>query len=316
MRFVELLGCVALLTVPTAHAQYTLGLGPLEGVAALNKEVGKRFTFVCPASDGAKASVYGTDVYTSDSPVCAAAIHAGVLTPNQVGAVTIVMGAGAKSFTGSKRNGITTRSLGPWGASYTFARDAAPGTISWRTEWSQVPAEFASPIALECPPGSAIAGTVWGTDVYTKGSAICAAAVHAGVITAQGGGRVIVARARHDGAYTASVRNGVSSASWGSTQDSFNVTAAAGALEPPAVAAIAAGGARLATQTPAALERTGASMGAPGPRTFQLAGFIAEGSAQGPRTLRLAALVAEGTLPGPRTIRIPSITSVGAAPAP
>lgn len=317
--FAKHFGLWLLLATESVHAQYTLGLGPLEGVAGLSKEVGKRFTFVCPASDGAKASVYGTDVYTPDSAVCAAAIHAGVLAPNQAGVVSIVMGSGAESFPSSKRNGVATRSYGRWSTSYTFARDAAPGTISWRTAWSQVPAEFTAPIELQCPAGAPIAGTVWGTDVYTKGSTICAAAVHAGVIAAASGGLVIATRARYDGAFAASARNGVSSSSWGSTQDAFSVTAPTVGSAPSSQAGRIAstGAATLATQSPAALQRSGATAPTgPGPRTIRLTKLTAEGWTPGPRTLRLASLIADGSSPGPRTIQTPSITSVGSAPVP
>jgi hypothetical protein len=41
--------------------------------------VGQRFSFVCPPSDGGPAYVFGTDVYTDNSPICKAAIHAGAL---------------------------------------------------------------------------------------------------------------------------------------------------------------------------------------------------------------------------------------------
>jgi hypothetical protein len=271
-----------------------------------------------------------------------------VLPPNQVGVVSIVIGSGAKSFSSSKRNGVTTRSYGAWGTSYTFARDAAPGTISWRTAWSQIPAEFSGPIALQCPAGGALAGIVWGTDVYTKDSALCVAAVHAGVITADRGGLVVATRARQAGAFPASLRNGVTSLSWGNTQDAFSVTVAAAggavgataatlAAAPPASLAVptatvavapgaqsaptapigaSTGSARIATQDTAALQRGAPAPTGAGPRTIRVAALTAEGSSPGPRTLRLAAIAAQGTSSGPRTIQTPSITGAGSAPGP
>lgn len=111
-----------LIAAQASRAQQSLGLGPSEGALKFAQQVGQRFTVVCPASDGTRATVYGTDIYTADSPVCAAAIHAGVLQPGRAGAVSIDIGSGAKVFEGSTRNGVTTRSYGRWGASYTFAR--------------------------------------------------------------------------------------------------------------------------------------------------------------------------------------------------
>jgi hypothetical protein len=238
--------CAAVLALLLAatqplFGQDNLGLAPAQGPGP-PQPAGTRLTFVCPAGDG-RAAVYGTDVYTAESGVCAAAIHAGVLALREAGAVTIVFGSGAESFRGTERNGVTTRSYGRWPQSYTFARDGAPGRISWRTEWNQMPAEFTGPLTLECPPGGSIDGSVWGTDTYTRESVICVAAVHAGAITAETGGLIEVRRARNSGGFAASDRNGVRSLGYGPYQDAFSVAAS-----PTLASAVAfagnAGGAR------------------------------------------------------------------------
>jgi len=41
--------------------------------------------------------------------------------------------------------------------------------------------------SFQCPPGKVASGTVLGTGLYTDGSSICAAAVHAGAIGLKGG---------------------------------------------------------------------------------------------------------------------------------
>lgn len=88
-------------------------------------QVGKRFDFICPPN-GTAGTVYGTDEYTSDSSICTAAVHAGLITLAQGGYVQIQIGDGADSFPGSTRNGITTTPwMSPWGWSYTFP-DAKP----------------------------------------------------------------------------------------------------------------------------------------------------------------------------------------------
>ena len=213
-----------------SYGQEPLGLSavqrPFQSADESTTQAGKRFTFVCPASDGAGATVYGTDVYTADSAVCAAAIHAGVLKQREPGIVTVVMGSGAKLFPASSRNGVTTREYGPWDRSYTFALDGAPGLITWRTVWSGVPEDFAAPIAVECPATGTVGGKIWGTDVYTRDSVVCVAAVHAGAITAERGGVVVVTRASHSGEYLASARNGVASQQYGPFLDAFRVTRA------------------------------------------------------------------------------------------
>jgi hypothetical protein len=351
---VLLAGSALLVTAESAHAQRSLGLGPAEGAAALAKETDKRFTFVCPASDGTKASVYGTDVYTADSGICAAAIHAGVLQPGIADVVTIVMGSGAESFPSSTRNGVTTKGYGRWGASYTFARDGAPGQIGWRTVWLGIPADFTEPVPVECPAGGALnGGALWGTGVYTKDSTICVAAVHAGAITADRGGVVLVQRAPGLAEYPASARFGIASQRWGQYADAFSVTAAGG------VRSVAAGRARPPSAPPVApangslkpsasvpselaiprttlpdLPRSASRATLPpatppvptiAPRTIQLAGFTAAGSttasAVAPRTIQLAGFTASGPSTsvssiGPRTITTTGWSAVGASGSP
>jgi hypothetical protein len=224
-----------------AHAQM-LGLSEGEGPGR-PQAAGTRLTFVCLASDGRIGTVYGTDVYTAESAVCAAAIHAGVLKPFQAGAVTIVFGSGARSFQGSARNGVTTRSYGPWDYTYTFARDGEPGGISWRTVWNKVPVDFNEPVHVQCPSGGRLDGALWGTGVYTRDSVICVAAVHAGAITAERGGSIVVTRARHTGEFAASTSNGVSSQRYGPFRDAFTVAAAGRTRAAPPASAVAFTGA-------------------------------------------------------------------------
>jgi hypothetical protein len=223
-----LLGLLFAACAPPALAQRALGLAESQNPGTT--DAGKRLTFVCPASDGAKASVFGTDVYTTDSAVCAAAIHAGVLEPRRAGVVTIVIGSGAKSFRGSERNGVTTRGYGAWPYSFTFVTDSAPGTIAWNTQWGQIPAQFSDSVAVVCPPGGKLDEIVWGTDVYTKDSAICVAAVHAGAITASKGGAIAVRRVPGLREYPATTRFGVSSKRWGAVADAFSVKTASAVL--------------------------------------------------------------------------------------
>jgi hypothetical protein len=62
--------------------------------------------------------VWGTDIYTLDSSICTAAVHAGKIKLESGGPVTIEMRPGEKSYKGSERNGITTRDYAEYGASF------------------------------------------------------------------------------------------------------------------------------------------------------------------------------------------------------
>lgn len=79
----------------------------------------------CPAGclDG---SVWGTDIYTDDSSICTAAIHAGAATAAEGGLVLVSYLPGQSSYPASQRNGIITYEWGSWGGSFTVAPVAGP----------------------------------------------------------------------------------------------------------------------------------------------------------------------------------------------
>lgn len=75
--------------------------------------------FVCPAN-GTKGSLWGTDIYTNDSDVCTAAVHARKVSFRRGGPITVRIRAGQSSYIGSTRNGVTSSSYGAWGGSFSF----------------------------------------------------------------------------------------------------------------------------------------------------------------------------------------------------
>ena len=85
----------------------------------LTGTTGQRFTFTCPA-DGVFYVVWGTDLYSDDSSICTAAVHAGRITRSAGGIVTIELRPGAVSYTGSTRNGVTTRDWDEWPRSFVI----------------------------------------------------------------------------------------------------------------------------------------------------------------------------------------------------
>ncbi|MCW5718781.1 MAG: hypothetical protein KIS68_13220 [Bauldia sp.] len=96
-----------------------------------------------------------------------------------------------------------------------------------RIDWVQTATRLRGNIGVRysyiCPAlGDTIPGTVWGTDVYTDDSSICAAAVHTGAI-GTGGGLVTIEIAAGQAAYEGTVRNGISTNRWSSYQGSFRV---------------------------------------------------------------------------------------------
>lgn len=74
----------------------------------------------CVAGCEESGSVWGTDIYTDDSRVCRAAIHAGRLAIGEAGPVWIEYRPGQDSYLGSERNGVQSSDWGEWGRSFVF----------------------------------------------------------------------------------------------------------------------------------------------------------------------------------------------------
>ena len=84
---------------------------------------GRRESVLCPGG-GHIEGVWGTDIYTDDSSICTAAVHAGLLTTKDGGTVTIEMRPDAGQYGGSVRNGVRTGDwMEPWTGAYVFVRN-------------------------------------------------------------------------------------------------------------------------------------------------------------------------------------------------
>jgi len=191
--------------------------------------VGTVYQVSCPAGCEGAGGLWGTDVYTGDSSICRAGIHAGAITPAG-GVVTVRTQAGQPAYRGSARNGTTSGDYGAWGASYSVLTTGAPAapappasgarasgpTIEAGCSYNagQIQDAIGSTHLVSCPPGCGGNGGLWGTDEYTSDSTICKAAIHAGLLTNDGG---VVAVTLDPGrpAYRGSVRNGIQSWDYG-----------------------------------------------------------------------------------------------------
>lgn len=221
----------ALLVLSSAAAAQQAHLGAAgANLLSYRGQSGKRLALVCPPG-GAPGTVYGTDVYTDDSSVCSAAVHAGVVSLERGGPVTVLLGGAQQSYRGSTRNGVTSQDFAAWPGSYSFDRSAEPATVDWATTAGGVEGYIGS-VAVNCPAGGQVQ-RVWGTDLYTSDSSLCSAAAHAGVISPASGGPVTVRISGGQDAYTGSRRNGVESAAYGRWKSSFQVAAARTALTSP-----------------------------------------------------------------------------------
>lgn len=94
---------------PARWGDNALGRGP----------AGTTFTVDCPAG-GSPGSIWGSGPYTGDSSICTAAVHAGIITLDDGGSVTALVGGPQDSYEGSDRNGIQTGDWGAYDPSFTI----------------------------------------------------------------------------------------------------------------------------------------------------------------------------------------------------
>ncbi|HEX3476140.1 MAG TPA: LCCL domain-containing protein [Kofleriaceae bacterium] len=200
-------------------------------------EPGSRHPLACPARCKKDVPVWGTDVYTAGTPVCAAAIHAGMIS-ERGGETTLVLESARPAFRGSKRNGITSQDWGKDDVSFRFdgprvvqaePEVRAPVVVDagCTFEANQIHGEPGSIHRVSCPPHCTADlppwGGAWGTDTYSGNSRICVAAIHAGMSSDEGGGEFTLILGDKRPAFRGSKRNGVESHDLGAQDVSFRL---------------------------------------------------------------------------------------------
>jgi len=78
-------------------------------------------TYYFRVTGDASGPLWGTDVYTGDSAVSAAAVHAGLVGVGEAAVVRITVVPPLTQYSGSTRNGVTSREFGPFGTAYRLA---------------------------------------------------------------------------------------------------------------------------------------------------------------------------------------------------
>ncbi|HEX6713617.1 MAG TPA: LCCL domain-containing protein, partial [Thermoleophilaceae bacterium] len=223
------------------------GSGWSANATAFRGQNGAQKTFDCPKY-GTIGGVWGTDVYTDDSSVCTAAVHAGVISLAGGGTVTIEIRPDAGSYTGTVRNRITSQSYPAYQGAFVIVGatpvdpGVAPATVAAGNEWRASAAPYRPWVGAQyeynCPPRGT-PGALWGTDIYTDDSSVCTAAVHARLITFAKGGQVTIQMVDGQPSYRSSKRNGIKSNPYPAWGGSFLIVGAPGG--PDDVDAVATG---------------------------------------------------------------------------
>nr|CAB3262674.1 uncharacterized protein LOC100181691 [Phallusia mammillata] len=174
-------------------------------------------SFTCPSNcQESSSNVWGTGIYTKNSHVCAAAIHSGSI-PVSGGQITVYNTVGLPSYLGSEQNGIISQTYGSWRDSFSF--DNPCTRQADHLDFNGFNSTF-----FPCPPGCQnTTSRLWGTDIYTDDSYICAAAMHSSQIIGSKGGLVQVRKRGPQNIFTSSVREGVTSKTYGAWPSSFSL---------------------------------------------------------------------------------------------
>ncbi|CAF4179652.1 unnamed protein product, partial [Adineta steineri] len=163
--------------------------------------------------------IYGTNIYTDDSDLATAAIHAGVLHNGETKNITIKILSGRSSYAASVQNDISSLSYGLWKRSYSFENITLPTNIT--------PVDLADyngkigDIICYLLRGT-VDGYIYGTNIYADFSNLASSAVHAGVLHIGETKNISIKILPGQSLYESSIQNGLSSLSYGHWTRSFS----------------------------------------------------------------------------------------------
>ena len=108
-------------TSPVKRTSSSSATNGFETAEAFRGQTNTQHAVNCVAGQIYTFRVRGTDVYTDNSLVCGAAVHAGLIQFSTGGSVMIRIVPSPSSFTGSTRNGVTSSSISGWyGSGFEF----------------------------------------------------------------------------------------------------------------------------------------------------------------------------------------------------
>uniref|UniRef100_A0A665W833 LCCL domain-containing protein n=1 Tax=Echeneis naucrates TaxID=173247 RepID=A0A665W833_ECHNA len=149
--------------------------------------------YVCPANCiNKKGKVWGTLYYDVQSSICRAAIHHGA-TDNNGGLVDVTRMDKLPFFVKATKNGVESLSKYKHGNAFVVAKVEETTADCYTTVAEICP--FKKPYShcprIFCPANCQSQPSYWspviGNNIYSDSSSICKAAIHAGVIKADGG---------------------------------------------------------------------------------------------------------------------------------
>lgn len=170
-------------------------------------------------------------VYTDDSAIAKAAVHAGLVVVGEQKVVRVTILPGRQWYNGCSRNGITTPNYGSYAGSYRFEVDTPQTIAPQEDSGREVLSDPGNLTKFRSTIGETyrflVTGTnqggVWGgaDGIYTDDSAIAKAAVHAGLVKLGEQAVVRVKILPGMQRYTGSPANGITTTNYGAFAGSF-----------------------------------------------------------------------------------------------
>lgn len=188
---------------------------------------GKTFRLACPknCANHPEGNVMGNLIYSDDSSICKAAIHAGFIKNEEGGEFIMEIANGVAQYEGTTRNAITSASRGP--NTRSFSIKEAPTLMSVGCEETAGSVRFSgisgTKYTVQCQSDCALKEhKVWGSGPFTDDSSICQAAILASALSDKGG-EVAFVIADGQSNYKGGTFNGIKAASRDNHIRSFKV---------------------------------------------------------------------------------------------
>ena len=178
---------------------------------------GKTFRVNCPknCAQHPEGNAFGSLIYSDDSAICKAALHAGFIKDNEGGQFILEIVNGLDKYESSFKNEISSAARGASPRSIIFKE--APTLTRINCDETAASSKFIgsthSKFTVLCAPEcSKISNKVYGLGPFTDDSSICQAAILAGVLTDKGG-EVSLIIADGQSSYKGGMANGIKSVS-------------------------------------------------------------------------------------------------------
>lgn len=78
-------------------------------------------TYYFRVTGEAAGPLWGTDVYTGDSAIAVAAVHAGLVKAGESAVLKVIVEKPLARYAGSTRNGVTSHDFGPFATAFRIA---------------------------------------------------------------------------------------------------------------------------------------------------------------------------------------------------